>query len=190
MAEVWRLCSTCKKPLSFQVKYYECSVSTCTGKRTGLVFCTIECWERHLTTTRHRDAGAIEKLSPTPEQWAREQGERQAPAAQVSSHPPLTNSAPLRNNASSTASSSSEGARRILVRPNTPPAAAAREEEILVVVSRIRQYVKDRNDMNTSQEVYELLSDQLRRALDQMMDSARRDGRKTVMARDFSTGRD
>lgn len=60
----WRKCSTCKKEIGFNAKYYECSVSTCTGQRTGYVFCSVSCWEVHLPGAKHRDAGAIEKLSP------------------------------------------------------------------------------------------------------------------------------
>lgn len=60
----WRECSSCKKQIAFNSKYYECSVSTCTGHRTGYVFCTVSCWERHLPGAKHRDAAAIEKLSP------------------------------------------------------------------------------------------------------------------------------
>ncbi len=170
-ANHWRLCSSCKKPIGFKTKYFECSVSTCTGKRTGLVFCKVECWERHLPGARHRDAGAIEKLSPSAEAWAAEQG------------------------AGSSATNEGGSGRRIIVRPQntshtaTAPRASAissMENEILVVASKVRQYVKDRADMNTSQEVYETLSEYLRKILDQMMNNARTDGRKTIMSRDFT----
>lgn len=60
----WRECSSCKTQIGFNSKYYECSVSTCTGHRTGYVFCSVSCWERHLPGAKHRDAAAIEKLSP------------------------------------------------------------------------------------------------------------------------------
>jgi hypothetical protein len=39
--------------------------------------------------------------------------------------------------------------------------------------------------MSTSDDVMELLSDELRASCNQAIDSARRSGRKTVMARDF-----
>ncbi len=190
MSEVWRLCSSCKKALGFKIKFFECSVSTCNNKRTGLVFCSVACWEVHLPNARHRDAGAIEKISPGPEQWARELSERQAPAAQLSAAGPPArtisgNLAPTSASSTSGSQSASNESRRILIRPSTPTTTNNKEDEVLVVVSRIRQYVKDRADMNTSQEVYDLLSDQLRRALDDMMEAARLDGRKTVMARDF-----
>ena len=63
-SQVWRKCSTCKKPIAFGARYYECSVSTCTNERTGYVFCTVGCFEAHLHGARHRTAGAIEKMAP------------------------------------------------------------------------------------------------------------------------------
>ena len=67
--DFWRKCSSCKKEIKYKVKFYECSVSTCNRPRTGYVFCSVSCFERHLPGARHRTAGAIEKLSPTIEQW-------------------------------------------------------------------------------------------------------------------------
>lgn len=60
----WRRCSTCKTPIGFGSKYFACNVSTCNRKRTGLVFCSVECWDAHLPTARHRDAWAVEKAVP------------------------------------------------------------------------------------------------------------------------------
>lgn len=60
----WRKCSSCKKPIGFKTKYYVCSVSTCNGERTGYVFCSVPCFEVHLPGARHKDAAAIESLSP------------------------------------------------------------------------------------------------------------------------------
>ncbi|MCK6599093.1 MAG: hypothetical protein L6Q37_12070 [Bdellovibrionaceae bacterium] len=63
----WRECSSCKKGIAYNTKYYECSVSTCNGFRTGYVFCSVPCWERHVPGAKHRDASAIEKMSPKKE---------------------------------------------------------------------------------------------------------------------------
>ena len=60
----WRKCSTCKKPINWGARYYECSVSTCTNERTGYVFCSVGCFDAHLPGARHRSAGAIEKMAP------------------------------------------------------------------------------------------------------------------------------
>src|SRR5690348_9128756 len=65
MEEVfWKKCSACKKSIPFDSKYYICSVSTCTGQRTGYSFCSVDCWEVHVPGARHKDAGALERRSP------------------------------------------------------------------------------------------------------------------------------
>jgi hypothetical protein len=62
--EAFRVCSTCRKPIAFEGVYYTCSVSTCNRKRTGLYFCSVDCWSAHLPTARHRDAWAEEQRAP------------------------------------------------------------------------------------------------------------------------------
>ncbi|MFI5316013.1 MAG: hypothetical protein ACHQ6T_09935, partial [Myxococcota bacterium] len=57
--------------------------------------------------------------------------------------------------------------------------------EILVVVSKLKAYVREQSGMSTSDSVVELLSDRLRRLCDQAIRNAQRDGRRTVMNRDF-----
>ncbi len=64
-SKIWRKCSSCKNPIALGAKYYICSVSTCTSARTDYVFCSMECFERHLPGARHRDAGAISKMAPS-----------------------------------------------------------------------------------------------------------------------------
>ena len=59
-------------------------------------------------------------------------------------------------------------------------------KEVLVVASKIKSYIKDKGDMKTSANVLEVLSDRLRAMCDQAVESARSDGRKTVLDRDFS----
>jgi hypothetical protein len=64
----WRRCSACKNPIGFGAVYWTCNVSTCNRKRTGLVFCTVTCWEVHLPGANHREAWAVEQRAPrTPE---------------------------------------------------------------------------------------------------------------------------
>ena len=62
---------------------------------------------------------------------------------------------------------------------------AASADEVLVVVSKLKAYIKDTADMNTSADVIDVLSDKIRRLCDGAVLKARQDGRKTVMARDF-----
>lgn len=59
------------------------------------------------------------------------------------------------------------------------------EQETLVVVSKLKKYIKDKSQMNTSSAVAEVLSAKLRAMCDQAMERAKSDGRKTVMDRDF-----
>jgi len=64
MAERWRRCSACKNDIELGAIYWVCSVSTCNRARTALVFCSVDCWEVHLPTERHREAWAIEERAP------------------------------------------------------------------------------------------------------------------------------
>ena len=57
--------------------------------------------------------------------------------------------------------------------------------EVLVVASKIKKYIKDKAGMNTSGSTMEALSQLVTQALDQAIEKARSDGRKTVMDRDL-----
>jgi histone H3/H4 len=59
------------------------------------------------------------------------------------------------------------------------------DREILVVVSKLKNYIKARSGMNTSGNVAGVLSDHVRRLCDEAIESARKEGRKTVMDRDL-----
>ena len=59
------------------------------------------------------------------------------------------------------------------------------EKEVLVVASKIKKYIKEAGDMKTSTAVLDALSDTLRAMCDAAVESARSDGRKTVLDRDF-----
>lgn len=63
-AGTWRRCSACKQPIALGATYWTCNVSTCNRKRTGLVFCTVTCWEVHLPGANHREAWAVEQRAP------------------------------------------------------------------------------------------------------------------------------
>jgi hypothetical protein len=171
--EFWKNCSSCKKTIGFKQKYYECSVSTCQGKRTGYAFCSVFCWERHLPGAKHRDAGAIEKLSPSLTEWKNELS-----AIAVNSEPA---------GGSSQTVASSMPQRRIVGQPTSSSSVpkSAIHTEVLVVVSKMKTYIKEIADMNTSGEVADILSDLIREACDEAINQAKADGRKTVMGRDF-----
>jgi hypothetical protein len=165
--DYWRACSSCKKNISYNAKYFECSVSTCTGKRTGYVFCSLPCWERHLPGARHRDAGAIEKKSPTYIEYKTElQSEN-------------TEAGPKRIIVGQSQS--------VTTNTNTSRPLSPMEQDVLIVVSKMKQYIKEKSDMNTAGDVAEILSNLVRRACDEAIACARNDGRKTVMTRDFQS---
>jgi len=67
------------------------------------------------------------------------------------------------------------------------PAAApsAPRGEILVVASRLKDYVRNKSGMNTSDAVLDVLSDKLRALCDEAIRRARGAGRQTVLDRDF-----
>ena len=57
--------------------------------------------------------------------------------------------------------------------------------EVLVVASKLKNYIKGKSGMNTSAAVFPVLSERLRQLCDQAIENAKREGRKTVMDRDF-----
>jgi histone H3/H4 len=62
---------------------------------------------------------------------------------------------------------------------------SVQEKEILVVVSKLKAYVKNKSGMSVSASVTEVLSDKIRTLLDEAIENASRDKRKTVMDRDI-----
>ncbi|HEY8156521.1 MAG TPA: hypothetical protein VII72_20500 [Myxococcota bacterium] len=85
----WRRCSACKQPIAVSSIYWVCGVSTCNRERTGLVFCSVRCWEEHLPSANHREAWAVEKTAPaTPAAAARPAPEKSAPARPVAAQKP------------------------------------------------------------------------------------------------------
>jgi len=84
-------------------------------------------------------------------------------------------------------------ARRII--PTTSVAASttlaagkssSMSHEVLVVVSKMKQYIRDTSDFNTAEDVNQVLSNMIRIACDRAIEKAKVQGRKTVMAKDFS----
>jgi hypothetical protein len=130
---------------------------------------------------RHREAWAVEETAPTREQA---RGEGTSAPAPSSAPKPTASPAPA-------TPAHKDGPRRRVVGSSGPEAAAAAASagaaprEVLVVVSRFKEYVRQRFAMNTSDSVFDALSDHLRAICHRAADNARADGRKTVMDRDF-----
>ena len=62
---------------------------------------------------------------------------------------------------------------------------AVEDQDILVVISKVKNYIRSRSGMNTSGGVAQAVSEHVRHLCDQAIESARKDGRKTVMDRDL-----
>ena len=57
--------------------------------------------------------------------------------------------------------------------------------EVLVVASKLKNYIRAQSGMNTSSAVMSALSEKVRGLCNQAIENAKREGRKTVMDRDF-----
>ena len=58
--------------------------------------------------------------------------------------------------------------------------------EILVVASKVKSFIKENGECNTSGETIEAISKIVEKVLTSAIQSAKAQGRKTVMARDVS----
>lgn len=155
MPGTWRRCSSCKKDIPLGGTYLVCNVSTCNRVRTGMVFCSMDCWDAHLPGARHREAWAEERTAPKT---------LDADSKQPSAQP-------------------EKKRRRHVVPtkrrdPNLP-------RDVLVVASKLKAYVKAAGGINTSDGVMEVLSEKLRDICDAGIERAKADGRKTLLDRDF-----
>lgn len=152
----WRKCGSCKKEIGFNSIYQKCSVSSC----NKLAFCSVKCWDMHVPILNHKSAWAEEERSPS----------KSAAVSDTISQTPV---------------------RRIVVNASTSPAisstskSTSMDQEILIVASKLKQYVKEKYDLNTSANVMEALSDEVRKITDRAAAKAMADGRKTLMERDF-----
>jgi hypothetical protein len=62
--DFWKKCNSCKKAIGYGALFYVCNVSTCNRKRTGLIFCSVSCWDAHVPMMNHRESWAIEMKAP------------------------------------------------------------------------------------------------------------------------------
>lgn len=162
----WRRCSTCKREIAFESAIWKCSVSTCNRKGSSFVFCSVDCWQSHVPTMRHREAWAEEERSPGREAWKVES------AAAVPDSPERE----------TLAKETADAARAV---GSVPSSVTEIPREILIVTSKLKKYVKARSGLNTSDAVMSTLSDRVRRLCDDAIERAREEGRKTLMDRDF-----
>lgn len=57
--------------------------------------------------------------------------------------------------------------------------------EVLVVASKVKTYIKEKGECNTSGDSVEALSQVVEKIISKAIESAKSQGRKTVMPRDF-----
>jgi histone H3/H4 len=57
--------------------------------------------------------------------------------------------------------------------------------DVLVVTSKVKKLIKEKGECNTSSETVDVLSKAIERLCMKGIESAKADGRKTVMARDI-----
>lgn len=57
--------------------------------------------------------------------------------------------------------------------------------DVLVVTSKVKKFIKDKGGCNTSSETIEVLSKAVEALCEKGIETAKADGRKTVMARDI-----
>jgi hypothetical protein len=62
------------------------------------------------------------------------------------------------------------------------------EAAVLIVISKVKAYIRAKSGMNTSDGIVPVLSDHVRKLLDQAIENAKADGRKTVLERDVKGG--
>lgn len=56
--------------------------------------------------------------------------------------------------------------------------------EVLVVASKVKSFIKEEGGCNTSAETIDVLSKEVEKMLKKAIESAKQQGRKTVMAKD------
>lgn len=159
-AAYWKKCSSCKKMIPFRGAYFVCSVTTCNTKKLGLAFCSVGCWDAHLGFANHRSADAVEEHAPSREAYL---------AAQALS---FADGEPARP-------------QRRIVTAAASPAPTSGEPDTLVVVSKVKKFIRDNSEFNTSQCCIDALTDKITEICRQSIENARSAGRKTVMGRDI-----
>lgn len=183
--DYWRLCSTCRKQLPFGEIYWVCSVSTCNRKKMPLTFCSVACWDAHLPTMRHRDAWTEERRAPSRAKWEAEVaagGDSRMPRRSAMER---TAAAPPPRRVVSTAPPPTSATAETGDGPEIRLSEDELPREVLIVASRLKQYIRARSGMKTSETVLMVLSDMVRKQCDAAIRQAARAERKTVMDRDF-----
>jgi hypothetical protein len=116
----------------------------------------------------HRDAGAFEKRSPSESEWKAQQASATEPTQPAQSRTSMPSQTAPRPSSSTSAQVS----------------AANPSQEILVVVSKVKEYIRSKSGMNTSDAVMARLSTWVTRWCNDSIRIAQQHDRKTVLDRD------
>ena len=162
----WKKCSSCKKEIGFGTVYKLCSVSTCRSKRTGLIFCSVACWDAHLGFANHRESYAEEHTSPSRSEYLR------------SLESEDNSQQPVRRKVITSASHQTGSAQKT--------SADTANVDTLIVVSKIKKFIHDQSGFNTSKCCIDALTQKVVQECRKAMEKAEESGRKTVMGRDVS----
>jgi histone H3/H4 len=168
-----------------------------------LYFCSVVCWDSHLSTVRHRDAYAVEVHAPTREHWQKQQADAAAAPAPraMPATPDRVNTASGANPAPRPMPQASAPAqvttRKVMDAPPAPASgmegnvafSEVTDKDVLIVVSKMKKYIKDRSGMNCSDSVADMISEHVRAVCDEAIRSAARNERKTVLDRDVPKAR-
>ena len=182
---VWSVCSACRKDIGFGAVHWVCSVSTCNRNRTRLVFCSVACWDSHLSTLRHREAWAVEEVAPKRGDRAPDEPAPVRPAAA----PAVAAAAAPRPQpvaaAPAPAAKPPAPAGSLTAHAGGPALSNTYDhDDVLIVISKLKKYIRDRSGMNTSDAIADVLAEHVRSICDEAIRAAARDGRKTVLDRD------
>jgi hypothetical protein len=191
--DVWSVCSACRTDIGFGAIHWVCSVSTCNRNRTRLVFCSVACWDSHLSSVRHRESWAVEEVAPKRDDHRMTESPPPARSAPAPAHAvpaappprpqPVVAALPVAARAAPMAAS-------VTAHAGGPALSNAyTHDDVLIVVSKLKKYVRDRSGMNTSDAVADVLADHVRSICDEAIRAAARDGRKTVLDRDMPKAR-
>ena len=171
----WRRCSSCKTPIAFGAAYWCCNVSTCNRPRTALHFCSVSCWDAHLSVVNHRESWALERRAPSREAWEHAQHPTSSPPRQG-------DRLEHRSQGGEAAAQRGEAERSSSGRAAAPQAIP---REVLIVASKLKAYVRARSGFHTSDRVLDPLSDAVRELCDRAIEKARAEGRSTLLERDL-----
>ena len=68
--------------------------------------------------------------------------------------------------------------------------AEAENAENLIVISKVKKFIKEQQGLNVSQGFFPKVDEDIRHAIEEAINTAKKMGRKTVMGRDFSLYKD